>query len=137
MCILDNKKDLVFDPMTLYNTVGAEVEYILEIHGKDRECLLKELSWGDFTSKKNLNHKERIAISRYLDFGDSFVDFLKRWEEDYLKIECSAKQSINKSHQVVDIFKDCLEMFPESSESIDVVDDILKFFGVDSEDELL
>lgn len=131
------KKEEVFNPMSLINSIGSEIEEILEIHELDKRELGNKLGWSDFASKISLNKKELEIITNYICIDDDFNTYLIKFQKEYFK----NKEIINKSYKIhKSSFRELNSMLPmlgnEFNNGIDILEDITDFFGVESEEEI-
>lgn len=128
------EKTTVLNPLTLRNTVGGELADIFEARGIENfeELIgIKELRNKERLSDKTLRKASEILndsnISKYLsDFQKDYLDEKPRYMANYNQ----AKKTYTKLKKVLPLLRG------EFTEGYDILDDILDFFGVDSEVEI-
>ncbi|MDD3151953.1 MAG: hypothetical protein PHE45_03495, partial [Bacteroidales bacterium] len=123
----------VLDPLTMFHTVGQELENVFKYHKKDVALLGIE----NLAQKEKLTKAQIKKACVILNFDTFFADFLEKYQADYAqkKIECKAKYkeakaTFNKLKSVIPLLRN------EFTDGFDILDDIIDFFGVDSEDEI-
>lgn len=130
-----NVKPAVLNPIVFRNTVGAELVDILEARGiKGYEELLKV---KDLSSKEKLSKSIHKKLSNILEDYSDVKEYLERFQADYLeeKERCQSSYALakknytrlKKAHQL---------MRGEFNDGYDLLDDIIDFFGVNTEDEI-
>lgn len=128
------EKTSVLNPLTLRNNVGGELADIFEARGiKNFEELIgiKDLKNKERLSNKVLKRASEVLEAPYLI--EYLTDFQKEyWEEKprYMLNYAQAKKAYTKLKKVLPLLRN------EFTEGYDVLDDILDFFGVDSEYEV-
>ncbi len=128
------EKTPVLNPLTLRNTVGGELADIFEARGIENfeELIgIKELRKKERLSDKTLRKVSEIlgdpSTSKYLsDFQKDYLDEKPRYMANYNQ----AKKTYTKLKKVLPLLRG------EFTEGYDILDDILDFFGVDSEVEI-
>ncbi len=128
------EKTPVLNPLTLRNTVGGELADIFEARGIENfeELIgIKELRNKERLSDKTLRKVSEIlgdsSTSKYLsDFQKDYLDEKPRYMANYNQ----AKKTYTKLKKVLPLLRG------EFTEGYDILDDILDFFGVDSEVEI-
>ena len=128
------EKTPVLNPLTLRNTVGGELADIFEASGIENfeELIgIKELRNKERLSDKTLRKVSEIlgdsSTSKYLsDFQKDYLDEKPRYMANYNQ----AKKTYTKLKKVLPLLRG------EFTEGYDILDDILDFFGVDSEVEI-
>ncbi|MDT3367915.1 MAG: ImmA/IrrE family metallo-endopeptidase [Bacteroidota bacterium] len=132
------KKADVFNPITNFNTVGQELEEILELHQKDKNLLLKKLNWTDYTSIKKIKKNEFFIIDEYCSIDDGISSYLKEFQQNYSINFDLADKSYKKSLQLFRHLKGAIPLlYNEFNDGIDLLEDITDFFGLDSEEEVI
>lgn len=124
----------VLNPLTLRNNVGEELADIFEARGIGN---FEELiGVNDLKSKERLSHKVLKKASEILDAPD-LIEYLTDFQQGYLEEKsrymsnyAQAKKTYTKLKKVLPLLRN------EFTEGYDVLDDILDFFGVDSENEI-
>lgn len=126
-------KVAVFNPITLFNTVGQELAHVFELHGKDVMIL----------GIMNIEQKEKISkavlkkAASILGLDNCFVLSMMKFQENYLKEKEKSSLSYKKSMDSYKKLKDVVALLRnEFTAGFDMLDDILDFFGVDSEEEI-
>lgn len=129
------KKENVRNPMDACNTVGAELELIFRLHGIEDGA--RRMGLGNLAGKETLSPLQMEKACRILDRGEEFKLFLSRFQEEYMADKeraavayAKARKNFSRLKEMAFLLKD------EFTSGVDVLDDILDFFGVDSEDEI-
>ena len=106
----------VLNPLTLRNTVGGELADIFEARGIE-------------------NFEELIGIK---DLSDSNVcEYLVNFQKEYLEEKPRYMANYNQAKKTYTKLKKVLPLLRgEFTEGYDILDDILDFFGVDSDTEI-
>ena len=131
----NNIKPAVLNPILLRNTVGAELADILEARGiKDIDTVM---------GTTNLRAKERLTkpmikkIRSIIPDSDNILAFLARFQETYLQEKEKCKKSYALSKKNFTKLKKAIPMMKgEFTDGYDLLDDIIDFFGAESEDEI-
>lgn len=130
------KKQNVLNPITLHNTVGAELAYIFDSHGiHDYESTL---GIKDLISKEKLTIAERKKAAEVLKIPELY-GFLTRFQDGYreAKKKYQASESYKTAKQNYNSLKDVGKLLKgEFTDGFDVLSDIVDFFGVESEEEV-
>lgn len=133
MAALD--KVSVMNPLTLRNKVGGELADLFEARGiKDYENLL---GIKDLRSKEKLSDKVLVKSSKILESPDltsRLIDFQREYLEEKPRYVAAYKESMKnygKLKEVIPLLCD------EFNDGCDRLDDILDYFGVDTEEEVL
>ena len=128
----------VFNPISMFNTVGQELESVVDIHNKDKKWLLNNLGWSDFASVKKIHKKDLRLIIKYLEVDSSVESFFVNFQNNYKEREKDAlisyktsKGHFNKFKQIIPLLKD------DFKDGIDLLEDITNFFGVETEEEVI
>lgn len=128
-------KPNVTNPLTLRNTVGAELADIFDARGMVR--------YEDALGVTNLRSKEKLSKSTIrkaialLGADDFLYDILKKFQEDYLAEKSKCVESFKEAKKNFTKLKNALLLMRgEFNDGYDRLDDILDFFNVDSEDEI-
>lgn len=130
-------KEDVFNPMSLFNTIGLEIESIIEDHKKSKSDLLKMLGWAAYASKERVKKKEIDIISDFLELGDELNSFIQNFQDEYAEKKKESAKSYKESLQNFRQLKPVLPLLKnEFLNGIDVLEDITDFFGKESEDEI-
>lgn len=133
--MITSNKPQVFDPTSLLNTVGEELADILEAHGvTDFENVI---GVTDLKKKEKLSRAILTKASKAIDCPeiiDLLTGFQKRYSEEKIKCVRSYKQSkkiFNQLKSIVPLLKG------QFTQGCDVLDDIVDFFGANSEEDIL
>ena len=124
----------VLNPLTLRNTVGGELADIFEARGiKNFEELI---GIKDLRSKEKLSNKALRKAAEIL--GDSNVcEYLVNFQKEYLEEKPRYMANYNQAKKTYTKLKKVLPLLRgEFTEGYDILDDILDFFGVDSDTEI-
>ncbi len=129
------KKENVSNPMDLMNTIGRELLDIFELSSiKDGET---RLGIKDLASKERLNDKQINKVCEFLGRGDEMKDFIRSFQNNYEIQKAKAKESYTQSKKNFTKLKSVLPLLRnEYNDGNDRLDDIIDFFGVDSEEEI-
>lgn len=130
--ILKEKVD-VQDPVLLLTTVGQEVADLYTQMGKDVTALgVKNLS-----SKEKLTEKQLNKVRMQLGLGDSFVTAMTAFQDEYARQKDEAKIALKRSKENYKRLKGVVPLLKnEFQNGFDRLEDILDFFGKESEDEI-
>lgn len=124
----------VLNPLTLLNTVGQEVENIFAAHGKNA---IDFMPIDKLRAKVKFSEREICRLCKKLGIGDELAEFIRNYQEDYVKEKKKASISFKKSKKAFTILKNILPLLRnEFNNGRDRLDDILDFFDVDSEKEI-
>lgn len=128
----------VFNPISMFNTVGKELEEILELHNKDKYTLLKRLKWSEYSSMTRINKAELSIIDEYLNIDGSITNYLKEFQANYIINSRLADKSYKKSVKYFNKLKNVLPLlYDEYNEGIDILEDITNFFAKETEEEII
>ena len=129
------KKKNVCNPMDLMNTIGRELQEIFELSSiKDGES---RLGIKDLASKERLNKKQIDKVCEILGRGDEMKDFIRSFQDNYELQKAKAKESYAQSKKNFTKLKMVLPLLRnEFNDGNDRLDDIIDYFGVDSEEEI-
>lgn len=128
------KKVEVLNPLTLRNTVGGELADIFEAHGIN--------GYENMIKVKHLKSKEQLSdkiIKRSADIlgAPHLIQYLTGFQKEYMEEKARHKDSYDKAKLAYRKLKKINPMLRnEFTNGYDRLDDILDFFGVDSEDEI-
>jgi Zn-dependent peptidase ImmA (M78 family) len=132
-------KDNVLNTITLYNTVGQELEDILQAQEKSKSDFEKFMGWEnrDFASIKKLSNADISMICAYFDIS-GLDNYLRNFQDDYKKTEKKALFDYKESRKLFPKLKGVVRMLNgEYTDGIDVLDDISRFFDVEDEGEII
>jgi hypothetical protein len=131
-------KEDVLNTITLYNTVGRELEDILQAQKKSRADFEKFMGWEnrDIASMKKISKADISRISEYFSI-DGLYDYLLNFQKDYKKTEEGALSDYRESKKLFSKLKGVIPMLNgEYTEGLDVLDDISRFFDIEDEREI-
>ncbi len=126
-------KEEVINALSLRNTVGQEVIEIMQAHGiADADI---QLGINNLATREKLTDRQIAKVCALLDMGDVLRNFLKDFQAKYfsdkpriMEAYHTSKKNFTKLKAVLPLLRD------EFNQGEDQLDDILDFFGVDSED---
>jgi len=129
------KKVNVSNPMDLMNTIGRELLDIFELSSiKDGET---RLGIKNLASKERLSDKQINKVCVFLGRGDEMKDFIRSFQDNYGIQKAKAKESYAQSKKNFTKLKKVLPLLRnEYNDGNDRLDDIIDYFGVDSEEEI-
>ncbi len=128
------EKPSVLNPLTLRNRVGEELADMFEARGID--------NFEELIRVKNLRSKEELsekAIRKAADIlgGANVQAYLAGFQNDYLEQKPRYEASYKEAKKAFTKLKGMLPLLRgEFTDGYDILDDILDFFGVDSETEI-
>lgn len=132
----DNKPE-VFHPISMFNTVGMELEFILDENEMNKDELLNLLAIPNFKDKKKFTKKDLEVISSFTQMGNIITDFLLSFQEKYKENEALANKNYTQAKKNYNALKKMdLLLNNEFTDGIDKLEDITDFFGTDSESEI-
>lgn len=127
------EKIAVFNPIMLFNTVGQELAQVFELHDKD----IRVLGIANIEQKEKLSKAVLIKAAAILGLNDSFVLSMTKFQENYLKEKVKSNLSYKASMASYKKLKGVVTLLRnEFISGYDVLEDILDFFGVDSEEDI-
>lgn len=125
----------VKNSLSMFNTVGQELESIFMTHGIHDAA--KRMGIKNLSGKEILTDSQIEKACKLLNIGKELKSFLVNFQEEYQKdkIKCQiryqeAKRNYTRLKNILPLLKD------EFNEGVDRLDDILDFFEVNSEDEI-
>lgn len=129
------EKISVLNPLTLRNTVGAELVYIFMANGiNDFEG---RLGVKDLQSKEKLTNSILKKTSKILN-NNNIVDYLLKFQQEYLNEKPRYKEKYNKAKKDYNKLKKIRPLLKdEFTNGYDILDDILNFFGEDEAEQVL
>ena len=124
----------VLNPLTLRNTVGGELADIFEARGiKNFEELI---GIKDLRSKEQLSNKALRKAAEILD-DSNVCEYLADFQKEYLEEKPRYVANYNQAKKTYTKLKKVLPLLRgEFMEGYDILDDILDFFGVNSDTEI-
>ena len=129
------KKVAVLDPLSLRNTVGAELADMLEAHGVEHA----EAQLG----VKGLRGRERLperAMQQAAELlgSPAVAEYLARFQTNYLQEKPRYRESYARAKRAYTQLKEVLPLLRgEFTQGYDVLEDLLDFLGVDSVGDVL
>lgn len=124
----------VLNPLTLRNTVGGELADIFEARGI--ENIEEVIGIKDLKSKERLPKNVLKKASEVLESPD-LINYLIGFQRKYLEEKPLYRANYTHAKKTYTKLKKALPLLRgEFTEGYDLLDDILDFFGVDSEDEI-
>jgi len=131
--MIGKTKEKVFNAISLFNPVGAELLEIFNAHGVDASLL----GINHLSSKDKLTTRQIEKACKLLGMGTELSAYLENYQKDYqekkkacgLQYKTSSK-NFTKLRPIIPLLRG------EFTSGRDVMDDILDYFGVDSEDEV-
>lgn len=131
-------KPEILNPLSMFNNVGNEIEYIVEENNKDKQELLTILNWEDFNSKYKITKKEIKLISKYLELGEEFEDFLYRFQTKYIEKKIEINKSYKETKKIYSKIQHLSGWVKDDfNDGIDKLEDIINFLAVKSEKDIL
>ncbi len=128
------EKITVINPLSFRNTVGGELAYMFEVKGI---CDFEErLGVKNLVSKEKLSARIVSKATTILGYSD-LDEYLTKFQEKYLREKPKYIASYKDAKKVYAKLK-CVQplLRGEFTDGVDILDDILDFFGVDSEKEV-
>lgn len=125
----------VKDSLSMFNTVGQELNNIFMAHGINDAS--ERLGIKNLSRKEILSEAQIRKACQLLNVGEELKNFLLNFQIEYQedKNKCQARYRESKKN-----FTRLKEMLPllkdEFNDGIDKLDDVLDYFNVDSEEEL-
>ncbi|MBQ7482536.1 MAG: ImmA/IrrE family metallo-endopeptidase [Bacteroidaceae bacterium] len=128
------EKTPVLNPLTLRNTVGRELADIFE--ARDIKNFEDIIGINNLKSKERLSKKTLEKASEIL--GNSEVcEYLSNFQKEYFKEKPRYEANYRQAKKTYTKLKCVLPLLRgEFTEGYDILDDILDFFGVDSDTEI-
>lgn len=127
------EKSEVLDPLTMFHTVGQELENVFNAHGKD--IALMEIP--NIQTKEKLTKVQIKKACQLLGLDNFFADFLESFQNDYIRKKNDSKEKLKEAKASFRKLKSVIPLLrDEFNAGYDLLDDILDFFGVDNEEEI-
>lgn len=124
----------VLNPIELLNTVGQEVESVFEAQGKD---VVDFMSVDRLRAKTKFSDKEISRLCAVLGLGNELATFIRNYQEDYAVEKKKASVAYKNSKKAFTKLKGILPLLRnEFTQGRDRIDDILDYFGEDSEEAI-
>lgn len=132
-----NKKEEVFNPIDLFNTVGEELKALLDLHQKSENDFLAHMEWTEINSKKKIAKKDLVQIEKW--FGiEGFSEYLSNFQEDYKQKEIESIKTYKQYKALFNKFKHLIHLVaPNFNEGIDLFSDFADFVGVEDEKDII
>lgn len=123
-------KEDVFNPITLFNTPGAELLCIFESHNiMNCEELLGE---SDLKNKIRLSKPLLKKAGNILGVGDALIPFFDDFTKEYRLNKTKSSKSFIQSKKDFRKLRKILRLLRgQFTDGIDILEDIVNFFGVD------
>ncbi len=125
----------VQNPLSMFNTVGQELENIFAAHNiNDAE---EQIGIKNLSRKEYLTDRQIEKACQITGLGIELKTFLVNFQQEYKrdKMQCMARYKESRKN-----FTQLKKILPllrnEFNEGVDLLDDILDYFNVDSEDEI-
>ena len=128
-------KEEVLNTITLFNTVGKEIEEILVAHHHDRFEFLKFMEWEEtnLQSLEKITIKQSKNVERFLNIPE-IGNYLISFQKEYFETKAKALETFNESKKIFRLLKPTLSLLRDDfGEGIDLLADISDFFGVEDE----
>ena len=131
--IIHKGKVEVFNPLTSLHTVGQELKDAFKAKGVD----ITAMKIANLATKERLTRKQMEKAKVLLGLDDFFVEVLEKSQADYALKKERCKIAYNQAKQAYRKLKPVLPLLRnEFNDGYDRLDDILDYFGVDSEEEI-
>ncbi|MBQ3635516.1 MAG: ImmA/IrrE family metallo-endopeptidase [Bacteroidales bacterium] len=128
------EKPNVVNPRTALCTVGEELGDIFRANGVDEAKMGLRTS---LTKKEKLTDNQIKRACRLLNQGESLATYLRNFQKEYERKSKLASAAYKKAKKNYARLKGVLPLLKnEFEDGLDRLDDILDFFGVDSEEEV-
>lgn len=129
------RKPNVLNPLTFFNTVGTELDGIFRAHGIEDGS--RRMGVRNLPGKEMLSERLIDKACAILGQDDTLRNFLRDFQSDYMREKERCRVAYARSKKNFTRLKNILFLLKgEYNAGMDVMDDILDFFGVDSEDEI-
>lgn len=124
----------VADPMDNVPKIGEEIAEIFLIHGED----VSQLGIDDIETKESLSSASLSKAASILGLGEEFVNSMKLMQQDYRAKKQSSRSQYSEMKRYYQRLKKITPLLRgEFVDGIDVLDDIVSFFGVENEQEVM
>lgn len=131
------EKEEVFNPISLFSTIGLELEQIVENHHKDKADLLKRLDWDSYSQKERIKKAEIEIICEFLSLGDELKTFIVSFQDKYKQRKKDSIVSYKKSMSIYRKFQEIRPLLADFTDGMDVLEDIADFYGKEDEDQIV
>lgn len=125
----------VLNPLSMFNTVGKELEEIFASRGIVDAS--QKMGISNLSEKEKLTDIQIKKAKELLGMDDDFIRFIHDFQEDYKleKIRCQAnykeaKKTFTKLKEILPLLRE------EFNDGIDRLEDILDFFDADSDKDI-
>lgn len=130
-------KTEVFDPIGMFNTIGQELENIIEAKGKNKSEFLEIVNWDNFESITKVTNTEIKKIQEFLNLSSEINDFIKKFQAEYNDTKKKTSKSYKASVRSYRKLRSVIPLLGEEfNDGIDQLEDITDFFNVDSENDI-
>jgi Zn-dependent peptidase ImmA (M78 family) len=132
-----SSKAKVSNPLSMFNVVGQELEAIFTANGISRDDAEAKTGIKGLFKKESLKDKQIDKVCEVLGMGDELRSYLNTFQEEYLRKKVACDASYHQSKMNYAKLKGAIPMLKDEFQNgRDVLDDILDFFGVDSEQDV-
>jgi Zn-dependent peptidase ImmA (M78 family) len=132
-------KEIVLNTIAMYNTVGRELEDLLQTHGKSKADFEKFMGWEnrDFSLIKKLSRKDICKIAACFNI-EGMESYLRNFQEDYCRTEQKAMKDYKENKKIFSKLKGAVQLLNgEYTNGLDVLDDISQFFNIEDERDII
>jgi HTH-type transcriptional regulator / antitoxin HigA len=132
-------KEEVLNTITLFNTIGQEVEDILAANNIDKSEFLRFMGWEgkDIQSIKKISSHNLKEIESFMGIT-GLSEYLSTFQQQYKETAEKASESFKKNKKIFQSLKPMLTLLRDDfNEGIDLLADISDFFGVEDESTIL
>lgn len=136
--MVSTNKTEVLNPISLFNTVGKELEDILKAQGRDKNDFVRFMSWEEreLSQITKLLKSEIKQIASYFGISD-LESYLNNFQEDYKITEKKALASYKASKTIFNKLKRIPSWYyAEFNSGMDILEDISNFFGIEDESKI-
>lgn len=128
------QKITVADPMSVIPTVGEELKELFELSGKD----ISLLGITDIEAKEFLSLSILRKAAEILNLDEEFVRGMQALQADYKEKKLASREQY---YQMKSYYRRLKKVVPllrnDFNDGIDVLDDIVSFFGLNNEKEVI
>lgn len=123
----------VRNPLSSLTTVGQELAGIFIDHNID----VTRLGIKNLCAKESLTDRQLEKARALLDLSDVFVQAMKDFQTEYSEQKIACKESFKKSKAYYKKLKTIIPLLGKDfNDGFDRLDDIVNYFGVDSEESI-
>ncbi len=128
------QKSTVADPMDVVPTVGEELKELFDLSGKD----ISVLGIIDIESKEFLSSSVLRRAAEELNLDEEFVRGMQALQTDYKERKRASREQYNQMKLYYRKLKKVVPLLRNDfNDGIDVLDDIVNFFGLNNEKEVI